>query len=140
MRNIDGTFKGSGNKAGRPKGIPDKRTALRRELEKHGSELLAVALEQALAGDPAALRLCLERIMPPVKANAEPVTFDLSGDTITEKAHSILDAVADGEIDPITGKALIEALGTLCRITEIDQLQQRLEQLEKHLLHASKKP
>lgn len=140
MRNDKGQFIGSGNPAGRPKGIRDRRTVLRDQLDKHGDALLKVAVDMALQGDPQALRLCLERVMPPIKSTADPITFDLSGESLTEQAQSVLSAVAKGEIDPDNGRKLLSAIADVGRITEIDQLQQRLEQLEKHLLQASKKP
>ncbi|MBO1520639.1 DUF5681 domain-containing protein [Oceanisphaera pacifica] len=121
----------SGNPAGRPKGIPDSRSALRRELEKHGEELLNTVVKMALEGDASALKLCLERIMPPVKPSAEPVTFELSGDTLTEQAQSILKAIAQGELDPITGRQLLAAIADLSKITEIDELSRRLDELEE---------
>ena len=140
MRNDKGQFIGSGNPAGRPPGIKDRRTVLRDQLDKHGDALLKVAVNMALQGDPQALRLCLERVMPPIKSTADPITFDLSGESLTEQAQSVLSAVAKGEIDPDNGRKLLSAIADVGRITEIDQLQQRLEQLEKHLLQASKKP
>lgn len=120
----------SGNPAGRPKGIPDRRTALRKKLDEQGPKLLTVALDKALEGDAQALRLCLERIMPPVKAQAEPVRFELTGDTLTEQAQAILAAIAQGELDPATGRALLAAVADLAKITEIDELEQRIAALE----------
>lgn len=61
----------SGNPAGRPKGIPDKRTQMRELFEPHAEALIDKAVQLALAGDTTALRMCLERIIPPMKASAE---------------------------------------------------------------------
>lgn len=85
----------------------------------------------ALEGDPTALRLYLEHIMPPVKPNADPVTFELSGDTLTEQAQSILKAIAQGELDPSTGRQLLGAIADLSKITEVDELNRRLSGLEE---------
>lgn len=127
------TFKAgqSGNPAGRPKGRPDKRTQWRKELEPKGKALIAKAIEVALTGDAQALRLCLERLTPAYKPQAEPVQFELKGDTLTDKAESVLDAIADGQVDPITGRALIDAIGSLVKVTDLDEIQRRLDALEE---------
>lgn len=120
----------SGNPTGRPKGRPDSRAQWRKELEKHGNELVAKAVELALAGDSQALKLCIDRAIPAYRPTAEPVCFEMTGDTLTERANSILTAVATGELDPQTGKALIDAIGSLVKVAEIDEIQRRLAQLE----------
>lgn len=123
----------SGNPKGRPKGRPDKRNQLREGFEAQGSALVNKAIEMALSGDASALRLCLERLTPAIKPEAQPVQFELKGETLTEKAESILEAIARGDIDPATGKALIEAVGAFVKISEVDDLRRRLEELQKHL-------
>lgn len=120
----------SGNPAGRPRGVQDARTQWRGELEKHGTALVAKAVKMALDGDSQALKLCIDRAIPAYRPAAEPVTFEMTGDTLTEKAESILTAVAAGEVDPQTGKALVDAIGSLVKVTEIDDITRRLAQLE----------
>jgi hypothetical protein len=58
----------SGNPAGRPRGCRDHiNRAARLLLAGEGEALTRKAVELALASDPAALRLCLERILPPCR-------------------------------------------------------------------------
>lgn len=120
----------SGNPAGRPKGALGKATKWRMALEPHGDELFKVAVEHALAGDMAALKLCLERISPPVKPNPDPVEFALAGETLSEKAESVLEAIAGGVIDVDSGRKLIGAISDLGKIIEVDSILERLEKLE----------
>lgn len=120
----------SGNPTGRPKGRPDKRAQWRKELEKHGTDLVAKAVELALAGDSQALKLCIDRAIPAYRPAAEPVRFTMQGETLTDKAESILAAVATGELAPQTGKALIDAIGSLVKVSEIDEITRRLDELE----------
>jgi len=56
----------SGNPAGRPKGIVDKRTALNYLLMPHAENLIKKVVELALRGDVRALHLhlCLNKLMP----------------------------------------------------------------------------
>ena len=58
----------SGNLAGRPHGCRDHvNRAARLLLAGEGEALTRKAVEMALAGDPTALRLCLERIVVPYR-------------------------------------------------------------------------
>src|SRR6516165_11069046 len=66
----------SGNPRGRPVGARNKKTLAAAVLLEGESEALTrKAVELALAGDPAALRLCIERILPPCRER--PVKFTL---------------------------------------------------------------
>ena len=71
---------------------------------------VAKAVEQALAGDTTALRLCLERIAPPRKDTT--VQFDLptmeTAQDTAQAAQAVLHAVSAGELTPTEG-ALIPA-------------------------------
>lgn len=121
----------SGNPKGRPKGALGKATRWREALEPHGDDLFKVAVEHALGGDMTALKLCLERISPPVKPTSDPVEFALCGDTLSEKAESVLQAIAAGVIDVDSGRKLIGAISDLGKIIEITELEKRLAQLEQ---------
>jgi hypothetical protein len=66
----------SGNPAGRPVGARHKATvAAEALLDGEAEALTRKAVEMALAGDTVALRLCLERILPPRRER--PVRFKL---------------------------------------------------------------
>ena len=121
----------SGNPAGRPKGALGKATRWREALEPHGDELFKVAVEHALSGDMTALKLCLERISPAIKPNADPIEFILQGENLSQKAESVLQAIADGVIDVDSGRKLIGAISDLGKILEITELEKRLTQLEQ---------
>ena len=87
----------SGNPSGRPTGSRNKATSLLEELlEGEGKQLIQKAIELALAGDTHALRLCLDRLVPPRKDRL--VHFDLpparSLDEISQGMRAILGAIA----------------------------------------------
>ncbi|WP_431023803.1 DUF5681 domain-containing protein [Halomonas sp. H5] len=120
----------SGNPKGRPPGRPDHRAKWRKELEKHGDDLVAKAVTMALAGDSQALKLCIDRAIPAYRPTTEPVRFEMTGDTLSEKAESVLTAIADGSIPPDSGKSLLDALAGMSKIAEIDEIRRRLDALE----------
>ena len=73
-----GKFKSgqSGNPGGRPKGALNKITlAAQALLEGEAEALTRKAVELAKNGNPVALRLCLERVLPPWKDR--PINFTL---------------------------------------------------------------
>jgi hypothetical protein len=66
----------SGNLAGRPRGARNRTTVLLENLLAEGGEAIArKAIELAKAGEIAALRMCLDRLLSVRKD--EPVVFDL---------------------------------------------------------------
>ena len=73
----------SGNPAGRKPGT-SKVAKLRVLLEPHADALVNKAVELALAGDPQALRLCLERLIPALKPESPAVRFALAGESLTQ--------------------------------------------------------
>jgi hypothetical protein len=82
----------SGNPAGKPKGTRNATTVAMEALMDGESEALTrKAIELAKAGDMTAIRLCLERILPPRKDR--PVTFTLPTITSAKDARSALSAL-----------------------------------------------
>ena len=96
--------------------------------------ILAGLVTAAKAGDTQAARLILERILPPVKAIEQTVELQLPNDgTLTAKASAVLSAAAAGELAPGQAAQLIAALGTLAKISEVDELAARITALEVKL-------
>jgi len=123
----------SGNRAGHPRGIKDKRTALRALLEPHADELVANVVEMAKAGDTTALRICIDRLIPPAKAREEPVTLPLSNGSLAEKGQAVLTALGEGAIAPDVATAILQGIAVQARIVEVDEIEKRLTALEgKH--------
>ena len=121
----------SGNPAGRPKGVPDKRGKFRRAIQEHGDEIVKVIVQAALAGDTAAAKLCLDRLAPPLRPSAEPIELDLpEGSTAEEQAALVLAAIARGEVDPVNGKLLVDTIASVSALTELPVILARLEALE----------
>ena len=130
-RNTDGTF-GPGN-PGKPQGARHKATqAALALLDGQAEALTQKAVETALGGDTAALRLCLERIAPPRKD--APVTFALPPMTTAadaaKGAAAVLAAVAIGDLTPTEGAHVMGLIETYRRTLETTELEARLAALE----------
>lgn len=118
----------SGNPTGRPK---TESAVLRQALADRGADVAGVVLSAALGGDLVACRLVLERLVPPLRAAAAPVSLALpDGAGLTDTGKAILTAAADGILPPDIASQLISAVGALARVVEIDELEKRITQLE----------
>ena len=124
----------SGNPDGRPKGSRNVTTvALETLLDGQATALTQKAIDLALAGDIAALRLCVDRILPPRKDR--PVTFDLPIITTAAEAAAtmcaILAAVAAGDVTPSEGSEVAKLVDSYVRAVEATELAARIERLER---------
>ena len=119
----------SGNPAGRKPGTGEV-ARLRSAIAEHVPSLIQTLIERALSGDVGAARLLLERVIPPLKASEEAALLTLPDGTLTEQGRAVLRAVGEGELAPGQGATLLSSLGTLAKLTETDDLAQRIESLE----------
>jgi hypothetical protein len=124
----------SGNPKGRPKGAKDKKTLVAEEFEKEGSAIARVVIDAALAGDIHAASLVLSRLQPVLRPRAERVQFELdTKGSLTEQARQVLVAIADGEVDPDTGRLVIDSIAAFSKLKEADELAERLQLIEQRL-------
>jgi hypothetical protein len=124
----------SGNPSGRPKGSRNAATlALETLLDGQATALTQKALDLALTGDMAALRLCLDRILPPRRDR--PVTFELptinSAQDAAATVSAVLAAVASGELTPADAGEISKLIEAYVRAFETAELAERLERLER---------
>lgn len=119
----------SGNPKGRPAGTGEV-GKLRAAIAKRVPDLLDAMLAKALDGDVGAARLLLERAIAPLKAIEQTQALALPDGTLTAQGRAVLRSVADGVLAPSQGAALLGAIGTLARVTEMDELESRIAALE----------
>ena len=124
----------SGNPNGRPEGSRNKATILAQGLiDGQAEELIQKCVQMALDGDSTAMRLCIERLVPPRKDR--PVNLDLPQmecveDTI--KAMAVISSgVADGELTPSEGQVLSGMVENYRKAIETTELEERISNLEK---------
>lgn len=124
----------SGNPDGRPKGSRNATTlALESLLDGQATALTQKAIDLALLGDMAALRLCLDRILPARKDR--PVTFTLppikSAADAAATVSAVLAAVAAGELTPADAGEISKLIEAYVKAFETAELAERLERLER---------
>ena len=102
-------------------------------LDGEGEALTRKAVELAKGGDMAALRLCMERIVPP--ARERPLTIKIPDTStaagINEAADAILQYVAKGVLMPAEGTILANIVERRRVALETQQLDERITALEK---------
>jgi len=98
-----------------PSIISDKNLSPRGLLDQHANAIIEKLVELAVTGDPAALRLCVERIIPRAKPD-NAISFELpdgdinSGDNMLQITNNITKAVASGEMTTIEAEKFTEFL------------------------------
>jgi hypothetical protein len=135
-RDANGRFRkgGSGNPKGRRVGVRNRATkAAEQLLEGEAEALTRRAVELALEGEASALRLCLERIIPPRRAR--PVKLgvpavrgaaDLAG-----AMAAITTAGMQGTITPGEAAELARVVEIFVRAVETSDFERRLRGLEE---------
>ncbi len=123
----------SGNPAGRPRGCRDHATrAARLLLAGEGEALTRKAVELALAGDPAALRLCLERILGPCRERAVEFEMPAIGGAadLAGAMAAVVGAAAQGTVTPREAAQLGRVVDSYVRAVEATEFDRRLKALE----------
>ena len=130
----------SGNPAGRPRGARTRTTILLQKLlEDDGEALARKAIDLAKGGDLAALRMCMDRLVPARKH--EPIAVDLprldtAADTVTA-ASTIVAAVAAGELAPSEAADIAKVVDIYVRALATQEFEERLAKLENNPAPAS---
>ncbi|MDP2902978.1 MAG: DUF5681 domain-containing protein [Methylovulum sp.] len=118
----------SGNPKGRTPGITPG-AKIREAIAENSDLILQAVIEAAVKGDMQACKMLLDRITPPLKAQAMPVKIK-NGKTLAAKGGAVVKATFNGEIPPDVGAQLITALAAQGKLVELDELTQRIEALE----------
>jgi hypothetical protein len=124
----------SGNPRGRPPGARNAATVIAEQLFDGEVETLTrTAIEEAKRGNMVALRLCLDRILPPRRDR--PVNFaipELNSAADASKAMAaITQGVANGELGVGEAAELSKMIESYVRAIEVTELEQRLLALEQ---------
>ena len=121
----------TGNPNGRPK---DKTpaTLLRKSIIGEMPEIINTLVGLAKGGDVAAAKVLLDRCVPSLKPQAQPICLPVNG-TLAEQGGEIIRATMAGQIPPDIGAQLITALSNQGKLIELQELTERLSRIEKKL-------
>ncbi|HEX9535732.1 MAG TPA: DUF5681 domain-containing protein [Stellaceae bacterium] len=131
----------SGNPAGRRTGSRNKTTEAAAALLAGESETLTrKAVELALGGDPTAMRLCIERVLPACRERT--VNFALppieSAADIAAAMKAVTSALADGAITPGEAATIAAVVDTFVRAIETSDFDRRLQLVEDDFANRAK--
>jgi hypothetical protein len=118
---------------GRPQGSRNKATiALQEMLDGHGESITKKCALLALQGEPTALRLCMDRLIPPKKDHA--VKFRRRPTTTAAEIAAAMDAVlqdmADAHLTPAEGQMIMASLEGRLRVIQDVEHEARMAHLE----------
>jgi hypothetical protein len=124
----------SGNPAGKRPGTRHRATMLaERLIDGEVEAMVRMAIEKAKQGDMVALRLCLDRILPPRRDR--PVHFSIpalnSADDGSRAMAAIATAVASGDLTPSEAAELSRVVEAFVQVLQISEIERRLESLER---------
>jgi len=107
-----------------------------RLLDGEAEAMVRTAMEKAKQGDMIALRLCLDRILPPRRDR--PVHFSIpalhSAQDASKAMAAITTAVACGELTPAEAAELSRVIETYVKALETSEIERRLKILEERQL------
>jgi hypothetical protein len=102
-------------------------------LDSEAEAITRKAIELAINGDRAAIRLCMDRYCPPRKDR--PTPFDLPRLESAADAGAalavIVKAVAAGDLTPSDAAELSKLVENFARVLSVTEIEARLDRLEK---------
>jgi hypothetical protein len=129
----------SGNPKGRPKGSRNRASLLLEHLiEGEGESVVRALLTAAKGGDVSAARALLDRLVPPRKERPVKVALPelRSAKDAWDALAAVAAAVAEGEMLPGEGEAVVKLLEAYARTAAAAELEERVAALEVRLVGA----
>jgi hypothetical protein len=124
----------AGNKLGkgRTRGSRNKRTALVELMEDHGAAMIKQCQVLAMKGDSTALRLCMERLMPPCRAPNSRFRLPPMKTTadLVNALPVVAQEVARGRLSAQEGESIARIMETQRHTLEAEDFERRLRALE----------
>ncbi len=121
----------SGNPNGRPQGSGIA-GELRKAITDNAGAIVEALITAAKEGDIQAAKVLLDRVCPTLKPEAQAITLPAMGEaeTLLERATAAIVAAAEGELAPDIASQLVQAVGVLSRVAEVQDLEAHISALE----------
>ncbi len=122
----------SGNPAGRPRGSRDPRTVILAELlDDDGVKIVRRLIEQAKSGEPWAVRLCIERLLPRHERRvAVEIPRAVDAASVGDAIASVIELASEGQLTIEEARGFLGLLEQQRKAIETNELAVRLEILE----------
>lgn len=135
-RGPDGRFTSgrSGNPAGKPRGARNRATLTALSLLDGDAEaIVSRAVAMAKRGDPVALRLCIERLVPVMRGAVVELALPeiRKAEDVRDGCAAVIAAAAEGRISLKEAREFMGLLDTQRRAIETQDLAVRVEMLER---------
>jgi hypothetical protein len=121
----------SGNPNGRPKDNTSA-TMLRKSIVNEIPDIIKALIIKAKKGDVQAAKILLDRVCPPLKPQAMPISVLVDGGLV-EQGSEVIKATLAGEIPPDVGSQLITALANQGKLIDLEEVTDRLKRIETQL-------
>ena len=126
----------SGNLKGRPKGSRNKATiAAEALLDTDAGQITGKCIELAKAGNVSALRLCMERLLPPRKSRPLNITLpniETAADVL-RSVNAVLLATAKGDLTLEEAEGLLRIIEAARSALEVEELHGELDELKQRM-------
>jgi len=123
----------SGNPAGRPKGIKDRRRKFLEMDENEVGTILRNAIDMAMEGDVQMVKYVLDRLWPVKPSDAFlEVELDLSGNS-HEQANQVMEALGEGYITPLEAQRVMASIKQYSETVEVAEFIRMLDEIDKVL-------
>jgi hypothetical protein len=99
-------------------------------------ELIRSIIDRAMNGDMSAAAILVNRLVPPLKATAEPIRVQLPDTSHAEMARALLGAVSHGQIAPAEAKTVMELITATVALEQVEALSRRIDALEGSSAHS----
>ncbi|MDS4030060.1 MAG: DUF5681 domain-containing protein [Candidatus Contendobacter sp.] len=120
----------SGNPTGKKPGT-GKVDRLRAALAKDLPEVLDALVTKAKEGDTGAIKLVLERTVPALRPVDAPAVLNLPVDGgLADQGRTVMAALAAGYLPANQAAGILQGLGNLAKLVELDELEKRIAALE----------
>ena len=118
---------------GRPPGSRNKKTRFLEALEHHGEAIVEKSKLMAMQGNPTALRLCVERLIPAAKAPATRFRLPKIGTPADLKnvLPAVMKETAKGRMNAFEAEAIAKVVDSHVRSIEAGEYHERLLALEE---------
>jgi Family of unknown function (DUF5681) len=137
-RQSDGRFSpgNCANPTGRPRGSLNKATLVAQALiDGEGEEIVRKTLQLAKAGDGVALKIVMDRLIPPRKDRhlQFPLPPIVDAQSAAGAMSTLINAVGNGELSAYEADGLADLVERRAKLSELAEIEARLKALEERL-------